>query len=152
MNAQTIYCFVVSKKQHWHPRWKAIQQSAAGKVTRHLPWIVFAGSQYATGDLRDTHVVLSILSVLKIAIVMPSYPAPSTPVQHEHARKRNYGKSLKCLFHHNYAFTRRFDSYSITNKALVAFWQEFHFKFRYLSVSSHGWIFCVFSFLLKFSI
>ena len=34
----------------------------------------------------------------------------------------------KCLFHRNYAFTRRFNSYTFTNKASVAFWREFHFN------------------------
>ena len=29
----------------------------------------------------------------------------------------------------NYAFTRRFDSYTFTKKASVAFWREFRFKF-----------------------
>ena len=67
------------------------------------------------------HVVSSLLSV----ILTLTYHAPSTPVQNECAQNRNYGK---CFFLHNYAFTRRFDLYSIPNKALVAFWQEFHFK------------------------
>ena len=50
-----------------------------------------------------------------------SVRVPLHPTENELARKRNYSKSLKCLFLHNYAFTQRFDSYSITNKALVAF-------------------------------
>ena len=39
------------------------------------------------------YVVLSLLSVLKIAILMLAYDAPSSPVQNEHAQNRNYGKS-----------------------------------------------------------
>ena len=61
MNARLTHCFVISEKQHWRPRWKgslklqAILQSAAGKVTWHLTWIVVAESQHATCDLRDTY-------------------------------------------------------------------------------------------------
>ena len=39
------------------------------------------------------HVVSTLISVLKIAILMLAYPAPSTPVQNERAQNRNYGKS-----------------------------------------------------------
>ena len=31
-----------------------------------------------------------------------------------------------------YAFTRRFDSYSVANNALVAFWREFHLNWAFL--------------------
>ena len=37
----------------------------------------------------------------------------------------------KSFFCRNYAFTRGFDSFSITNEALVAFWREFHFNYMY---------------------
>ena len=50
------------------------------------------------------------------------------PLKMSWTRKWKYGKSLKCLFHRNYAFTLSFDSYTFTKKASVAFWREFHFK------------------------
>ena len=37
-------------------------------------------------------------------------------------------ESQKCLFRPNYAFTRRFDSGTLTKKASLASWREFHFK------------------------
>ena len=37
-------------------------------------------------------------------------------------------KKMLNLFRHNYAFTQRFDSYSITNKALVAFLENYIFS------------------------
>uniref|UniRef100_A0A671U4D6 THAP-type domain-containing protein n=1 Tax=Sparus aurata TaxID=8175 RepID=A0A671U4D6_SPAAU len=57
-----------------------------------------------------------------------SVKVPLHPIENQLARKRNYGKSQKCLFRRNYAFTRRFNSYSNTTKASVAFGREFHFK------------------------
>ena len=72
--------------------------------------------------------------------------APSTPLKISLPKNKTM---VKCLFRCNYAFTRRFDSYSITNKALVAFWCEFHFKMRYSSsrrsycnvlISPRGWL------------
>ena len=45
--------------------------------------------------------------------------------------------SQKLIFVVN-MLTRRFDSYSVTNEASVAFWQEFHFKI-YRCVGDHRW-------------
>ena len=43
-----------------------------------------------------------------------SVKVPLHPIENKLAQKWNYGKSEKCLFHRNYAFTWRFDSYPIT--------------------------------------
>ena len=53
---------------------------------------------------------------------------PLHSIENELARKQNYGKSQKWLFCRNFAFTQRFDSYTFTNKALIAFCPELHFK------------------------
>ena len=70
------------------------------------------------------HVVSSLLSVLK----MLAYECPCTPLKISLPENETTVNLAKCLFHRNYAFIWRFDSYSITNKALVAFWREFHFN------------------------
>ena len=56
---------------------------------------------------------------------------PALPLKMSLSRKRKYSKSLKCLFRRHYAFVRRFDLSTFTNKASVAFWQEFDFNFTY---------------------
>ena len=56
---------------------------------------------------------------------------PALPLKMSLSQKRKYSKSLKCLFRRHYAFVRRFDLSTFTNKASVAFWQEFDFNFTY---------------------
>ena len=67
--------------------------------------------------------------------------AAASPAHRRHGRQKDsfpecdltgrrvmVNRSSLCLHRRNYDFTRSFDSYSIANKALVAFWQEFHFN------------------------
>ena len=66
------------------------------------------------GDTTSkVHVVLNLLTVLKIEILMLSLKRPSTPTENEFDPKMK----IKNLFHRNYAFTRRFDSYTFREKA-----------------------------------